>query len=91
MLWRALILYEVTPSQFSGYAITGALLFVISDGLLGIELFSFPDLFSPQIFRYLVLITYYLSQLMFVLSINANKRVVITRRISHRVLKKIKF
>jgi len=87
MFWRSLATYKHRPSQSSKLLIIGAILFLISDGVLGIELFSNPNLLSPRLFRYLVLNSYYGAQLAFTLSIITSDKLLIGQRVLNRLKK----
>ncbi len=87
MFWRSLAMYKHRPSQSSKFVIIGATLFLISDGVLGIELFSNPNLLSPRLFRYFVLNAYYGAQLAFTISIIASDKLLIGQRVLNRLKK----
>jgi len=69
MFWRALAFYEHKRTHTSKLAVIAGVLFLVSDAVYGVELFSRPDLLSPRVFRYIVLPTYYLGMLALTLSV----------------------
>lgn len=87
MFWRSLAQYYHKRSQSAKCALIGGIFFLISDAVLGTELFSYPQLLTSSLFRIIVLNSYYCAQLAFTLSVIVSDKAAIGQRVLNRAKK----